>query len=182
MTVYTGRGDGGRTDLYSGERVEKGSGRIRALGALDELNAVIGVARAAGDDDRVDEDLKQVQHQLHVCQTDLATTPDGDGEARARIEQRHIDWLEDRIDALEDELPELDSFVLQTGTERAARLFQARAVCRRAERGIVRITEDEPVNEELTSYINRLSDLLFTEARYCNESASVDIEAPDYTV
>lgn len=183
MTIYTRRGDDGNTDLYSGERVEKDSRRIEALGVLDELNATLGVTRAVGEDTVIDDDLRTVQHQLHVCQTDLATVPEeGAEDDHPRIEQRHVDWLEDRIDALEDEIPELDSFVLQAGTEQAAHLFQARAICRRAERRVVDVSAETDINPVLVNYVNRLSDLLFTQARYVNEEAAVDVEAPDYSV
>lgn len=184
MTIYTRRGDEGNTDMYSGERVEKDSGRVEALGVLDELNATIGVARALDDDTRIDDQLRTVQHQLHVCQTDLATLEDAeaDGGDHPRVQQRHVDWLEDAIDALDDEMPELDSFVLQTGTEQAAQLFRARAICRRAERRVVELAGAEEINPVLVKYINRLSDLLFTQARYVNEEAAVDVEAPDYSV
>jgi len=124
-----------------------------------------------------------------TSQTDLATLQDAavdegedTGEDHPRVQQRHVDWLEDAIDALDDAMPELDSFVLQTGTEQAAQLFRARAICRRAERRVVELADAEDINPVLVTYINRLSDLLFTQARYVNEEASVDVEAPDYSV
>jgi len=177
MPIYTKRGDGGKTDLHSGERVVKDSPRIEAYGTLDELNALIGKAMAHTKDMEIEQQLHQVQNHLHICQTDLANTEDED---HPRIAERQTAWLEDVIDEHQDELPELNSFILQGGGETGAELFHARTVCRRAERRIVHLAAQEEVNDELLTYVNRLSDFLFTLARLANHREGITENHPSY--
>ncbi|WP_053946997.1 cob(I)yrinic acid a,c-diamide adenosyltransferase [Halolamina sediminis] len=179
MTVYTGRGDEGQTDLGNAERVSKTDHRIEAYGTVDEANALVGRVRPTGYDD-VDDQLKQVQNCLHVVQAEFAN-PDT-GEDDPQIGPEDIDQLEDWIDEADEELEPLTSFILPGGGDAGARLHQARAVTRRAERRAVALAEqdDEAVNAEAIRYLNRLSDYLFTAARLVNQRDGVPEESPTY--
>ncbi|MUW13829.1 cob(I)yrinic acid a,c-diamide adenosyltransferase [Halorubrum sp. CBA1125] len=177
MTIYTGRGDDGETDLRDMSRVSKSSARIEAYGTVDEANALIGTVRPTGHDD-LDDLLSTVQNHLHVVQADLAN-PDPDPED-PRVEPDHVDRLEGRIDALDEELEPLRSFVLPGGGTAGARLHHARTVVRRAERRSVELARSEPINETVVVYLNRLSDLLFTLARVANARDGEPEESPSY--
>ncbi|MFC6787478.1 cob(I)yrinic acid a,c-diamide adenosyltransferase [Halobaculum halobium] len=177
MTIYTGRGDEGKTDLSDMSRVSKTSPRIEAYGTVDEANALIGTIRPTGYDD-VDEMLRSVQDHLHVLQADFAN-PDPDEDDPA-VRERHTEQLEDWIDELDEELEPLRHFVLPSGSEAGATLHHARTVVRRAERRAVDLADDEPVNAEAVTYLNRLSDALFTFARVVNARDGVPEDAPDY--
>jgi cob(I)alamin adenosyltransferase len=177
MTIYTGRGDQGDTDLRDMSRVSKSSPRIEAYGTVDEANALIGTVRPTGHDD-LDELLETVQNHLHVVQADLAN-PDPDPDD-PQVEPELVETLEARIDAFDEELEPLTSFVLPGGGESGARLHHARTVTRRAERRVVELARSEPINETVVSYLNRLSDLLFTLARVVNAREGVPEESPTY--
>jgi cob(I)alamin adenosyltransferase len=177
MTIYTGRGDEGQTDLRTMERVPKSSPRIEAYGTVDEVNATVGRVRPTGYDD-VDEQLREVQNHLHVVQADLAN-PDPDDED-PRMTAARVGRLEEWMDSYDDELEPLQSFILPGGGDAGARLHHARAVCRRAERRAVALAGEEDVNEQAVVYLNRLSDALFTLARVMNQRDGVSEEAPDY--
>lgn len=151
-SIYTGGGDKGQTSLGDGSRVSKLDPRIAALGDVDELNSVIGWC-AAG--------LDRIQNELFDLGADLSV-PSGD---RLQIEQSYIDRLESEIDEANAQLEPLKSFVLPGGTETAARLYLARAVCRRAERAVLAVAAANPL---AAVYLNRLSDLLFVLARLAN--------------
>lgn len=171
--VYTGRGDRGRTDLSSGERVSKSSERIRAYGTVDELNSLVGVCRSHTDEK--EEELEEVQNELHILQAELANRdPD------TRVTEENIDRLEDRCDYFQGECPPLRSFILAGGCRSAAQLHNARSVARRAERKIVRLDQDEELREEVLAYINRLSDLFFLMARHENHLEGVEEKNPKY--
>ena len=178
MTIYTGRGDEGDTDLHGGTRVRKTDPRIEAYGTVDELNALVGTLRPTGHDD-VDDHLGTVQNHLHVIQAELANpAPD---ENAPRIRSEHVEQLESWIDAADEELAPLRSFVLPGGSEAGAGLHHARAVCRRAERRIVALIDAESdVPDRPAVYLNRLSDALFTFARLVNGREGVPEEAPTY--
>ncbi len=177
MDIYTGRGDEGKTDLRTMDRVSKASPRIEAYGTVDELNALVGAARPTGYDD-VDDRLREIQNHLHVVQADFAN-PDPDEDDPVITESDHEE-LEDWIDALDEDLEPLDRFVLPSGSEPGKRLHHARAVCRRAERRAVAFAEAESINEHALVYLNRLSDLLFTMARLVNQREGVPEESPTY--
>lgn len=178
MTIYTGRGDAGETDLRDMTRVSKASPRIEAYGTVDELNALVGVARPTGYDD-VDEELSAVQNDLHVVQADLAT-PDPD-EDDPQVTAAQADRLEEWIDAHDEELEPLRSFILPGGGDAGARLHHARTVCRRAERRAVALASEEPAtNEAAITYLNRLSDYLFTAGRVVNARDGELEESPTY--
>ncbi|MEF8853788.1 MAG: cob(I)yrinic acid a,c-diamide adenosyltransferase [Haloarculaceae archaeon] len=178
MDIYTGRGDEGETDLRDMSRVSKASPRIEAYGTVDELNAFVGSVRPTGHDD-IDDLLREVQNHLHVVQADFAN-PDPD-EDDPQVRESHVRNIEERIDAFDEELDPLQSFVLPGGCDAGARLHQARAVCRRAERRAVAFDADEDgVNGQAVVYLNRLSDLLFTLARVVNRREGVPEESPTY--
>lgn len=177
MTIYTGRGDQGDTDLRDMSRVSKSSPRIEAYGTVDEANALIGTVRPTGYDD-LDELLETVQNHLHVVQADLAN-PDPDPDD-PQVGPELVELLEDRIDAFDEELEPLTSFVLPGGGESGARLHHARTVTRRAERRVVELARSEPINEAVVSYLNRLSDLLFTLGRVANARDGEPEESPTY--
>ncbi len=177
MTIYTGRGDEGDTDLRDMSRVSKSSPRIEAYGTVDEANALIGTVRPTGYDD-LDELLETVQNHLHVVQADLAN-PDPDPDD-PQTDLAHVDALEDRIDDFDEELEPLQSFVLPGGGETGARLHHARTVTRRAERRVVELGRSEPINEAVVTYLNRLSDLLFTLGRVANARDGEPEESPTY--
>jgi cob(I)alamin adenosyltransferase len=173
--IYTRGGDTGVTSLGDGARVPKSSLRIEAYGTVDELGALLGVARTLELPDGVDAWLGRIQNDLFDLGADLAVPeqPRADSASerertRLRIEQEQVAWLEQRCDEVNDQLEPLRSFVLSGGTPAAAQLHFARTVARRAERQIVRLAELEPVNAQVTAYINRLSDLLFILARAAN--------------
>ena len=178
MKIYTGRGDEGMTDLRDMSRVSKTSKRIEAYGTVDEVNSALGVLRPSGHDD-VDDQLREIQNHLHVIQADLAN-PDTDDEDAPHMTTEATDWLETVIDGHDDELEPLESFILPGGSEVGARLHQARSVCRRAERRCVGLASDEPINAEVITYLNRLSDALFTLARLVNAREGVAEETPEY--
>ena len=177
MSIYTGRGDEGETDLRDMSRVSKSSHRIEAYGSVDEANALLGTVRPTGHDD-VDDLLEAIQNHLHIVQADLAN-PDPDPDD-PQVESDHTETLEDRIDAFDEELEPLQSFILPGGGEAGAALHHARAVARRAERRVVDLARSEPINEAVVTYLNRLSDLLFTLGRVVNARDGEPEESPTY--
>ncbi len=177
MTIYTGRGDEGKTDLRDMTRVSKTNARIEAYGTVDELNALIGTTHPTGHDD-LDEYLRAIQNHLHVVQADFANPDPGTEDPQVGAE--HADQLEEWIDACDEELDPLESFILPGGGETGATLHHARAVCRRAERRAVALGQAEEVNGEAIRYINRLSDALFTFARLANARDGAPEENPTY--
>jgi cob(I)alamin adenosyltransferase len=177
MTIYTGRGDEGKTDLRDMARVSKTNPRIEAYGTVDELNALIGTIRPTGHDD-LDEYLREIQNHLHVVQADFANPDPGEDDPQVLAE--HGDELEVWIDACDRELDPLEAFILPGGGETGATLHHARAVCRRAERRAVALGQAEEVNGEAIRYINRLSDALFTFARLANARDGAPEESPTY--
>jgi len=178
MKIYTGRGDEGLTDLRNMQRVSKASGRIEAYGCVDEVNALVGKVRPTGHDD-IDEKLREIQNHLHIVQADFAN-PDPDQDD-PRVTDEHVDTVESWIDDYDEELEPLERFILPSGSQSGARLHQARAVCRRAERRAVAFASEEAgVNETAIVYLNRLSDCLFTVARVVNKREDVPEERPSY--
>ncbi len=171
--VYTRRGDKGRTDLSSGERVSKSSNRVKAYGTIDELNSLIGICRFYAEDKS--QELEDIQNDLHILQAELANR-----EPEIKISQDHTEVLEDRCDTYQEECPPLTDFVLAGGCESASHLHHARSVCRRAERVAVTLDQDEELRPEILTYINRLSDLLFLMARHENFLENVEEKNPDY--
>jgi cob(I)alamin adenosyltransferase len=161
--IYTRGGDRGETSLGDGSRVSKLDPLVRAYGAVDELNSVVGWARVEISDPR----LERVQNELFDLGADLSV-PYEKNDEKLRVTQAQIEALERDCDAANETLEPLKSFVLPGGSEAAARLHLARAVCRRAERVALEAAEERPVNPLALVYLNRLSDLLFILARAAN--------------
>jgi cob(I)alamin adenosyltransferase len=173
MKIYTRTGDEGTTGLFGGGRVSKTHPRVEAYGDVDELNATIGLARAIELMPRVDEVLVPLQRDLFAIGALLAT-PERDKMKRqlekASIDERRISELERAIDDGDRELEPLKAFIVPGGTPKAAALHVARTVCRRAERRVIALA-DEEIPQIVVIYLNRLSDLLFTLARVANRRA-----------
>jgi cob(I)alamin adenosyltransferase len=171
--IYTKTGDGGETRLVGGQKVSKGAARIEAYGTVDELSAVLGIARvlleakdAPAGAAALALVLRRVQNQLFNLGSDLATRPEDLGASQPVIRDEHVTALEREIDGWNEALPPLRSFVLPGGGPVAAHLHLARTVCRRAERAVVRTAELESVRPEALRYLNRLSDALFVMSRH----------------
>jgi cob(I)alamin adenosyltransferase len=178
--IYTRTGDDGTTALGSGERRPKYDLRIAAYGTVDELNAVIGLARlhAAGNLE-LDPLLARIQNDLFDVGADLCMPDKGKGPGGARLDvtDSQAEWLEQQIDLLNAELEPLRSFVLPGGSAAAAYLHLARTVCRRAERLMVELKDrpGESVTAAAIKYVNRLSDFLFVAARFANDKGAADV-------
>jgi cob(I)alamin adenosyltransferase len=164
--IYTRGGDRGETSLGDGSRVPKLDSRIAAFGTVDELNSLLGLALAADVTEEFRVVLERVQNELFDVGADISV-PFGVGD-RLRVSQGQIDTLEADCDRFNADLPELKSFVLPGGSELAARLHVARAVCRRAERDALEAADEVDLNPLALVYLNRLSDLLFILARTAN--------------
>lgn len=174
VKVYTGTGDGGKTSLFSGERVHKADVRIDAYGDVDELSAVIGavVALLPSEAAVVTEALQGIQVDLFELGAWLATTPTSGAVGRlSPFDDNRAAGLESAIDHMDAELPKLNAFILPGGHPSAAMAHVARTVCRRTERHVLRLSGTEgdgAVPPSVLIYLNRLSDYLFVCARYCN--------------
>ena len=178
--IYTKTGDKGTTALGDGRRVAKDHPRIEAIGAVDELNATLGLANASGLDAVGAELLKRIQNDLFDLGADLcmpASRRRGRKPARPalRITEAHVRPLEAAIDRFNESLNPLRSFVLPGGTPASSWLHLARTECRRAERRVVALERKETVNPQVIIYLNRLSDLLFVMARHANGGGRGDI-------
>lgn len=181
MKIYTRTGDAGETGLFGGGRVPKGHPRVDAYGTVDELNACLGWAVSVVKEPTTTERLRAIQHDLFAVGARLAVTPEREGRPEPQglpaLPTGRVPEMETWMDAAEAELPELKAFVLPGGAPGAAALHLARTVCRRAERAVVRLAAVEPVDGDVTVYLNRLSDLLFTLARLENHRAGTgDVE------
>ena len=174
MTLYTKTGDGGETALFDGTRVLKSEGRVAAYGDVDELNATLGLALAAGVDDDLSTLVGHIQRDLFAVGARLADPRERIAERveKADLGEGSVRRLEDAIDQYDAELPPLRRFLLPGGDQAASAFHLARAVCRRAERSIVALgTQHAPT--QVLQYINRLSDLLFVLARVTNHRGQV---------
>jgi cob(I)alamin adenosyltransferase len=166
--IYTRGGDAGQTSLGDGSRVSKLDPRVAAYGAVDELNSQLGLVLALRDlDPALREPLARIQNDLFDLGADLSV-PFGDEDGRLRVTQDQVTELEQLCDRFNEGLPELKSFVLPGGTEAAARLHVARAVCRRAELRALATAAETEIDPLAAVYLNRLSDLLFIFARAAN--------------
>ena len=172
MKIYTRRGDDGTTGLMGGGRVDKDAPRVGAYGAVDELNALLGVARTACADEALGALLDGLQDTCFVLGADLASPAGGASKVR-RVAEEDVASLEGLIDASEAELTPLTSFILPGGSPAAAHLHHARTVARRAERLAVGLVRSGEVSGEALRWLNRLSDLLFVLARVANHRAGV---------
>lgn len=180
--VYTRGGDKGETSLAGGQRLSKDALRIEAFGAVDELNAQIGVARDTAEEltashpalARLNTILKRVQHELFNAGSILATLPADVHPRQARVTEAEIAQLEAEIDQMNQGLPALRSFVLPGGCRLNAELHVCRTVCRRAERISVALARSEPVDGDIVRYLNRLSDALFVWSRWASHTLGIE--------
>ncbi len=173
--IYTKTGDKGETALGDGTRRPKHDLRIQAFGTVDETNAAIGIARLTASGD-VDAMLGRIQNDLFDLGADLCVPETTKrNENRLRIADAQVERLEREIDAMNAELAPLNSFVLPGGVPAAAHLHLARAIARRAERLMVELAAQEPINPAALRYINRLSDHLFVASRFVNDKGAKDV-------
>ena len=163
--IYTRTGDKGTTGMGDGSRVDKDSLRVAAIGDTDELNSVIGVVVSKCDEGEVKETLITIQHDLFNLGGQL-TMPECD-----LITEQRIQWLEQTLDKMNEDLPPLKEFILPGGGEAAAHCHLARTVCRRTERAIVALAKEFEFNNNVSAYINRLSDFLFVACRVLSRQA-----------
>lgn len=178
MKIYTKTGDAGETGLYGGTRVSKTDPRVEAYGTVDELNALLGLARAQLNDVQVDRTLEELQNALFEVGADLATPLEAKTRAKiVPIDAEDVSHLEAAIDRYSDELGPLETFVLPGGNPAASTLHVARSVGRRAERRVISAEESEDINPQVRVYLNRLSDLLFVLTRIVNMRAGVSENA-----
>ena len=175
--VYTRTGDTGQTGLVGGKRLPKDHPRIEAYGSVDELNSVLGIVLsflvqkdASKRRDKLELILEAIQQKLFDMGSELATLPGDEYLGQITLQAEDAEWLEEIIDTMNDELQPLKSFILPGGTSLNAFLHQARTVCRREERDILKLNQIDLVNPEIIKYINRLSDFLFVAGRWVTET------------
>ncbi len=172
MKIYTKAGDRGKTTLFGGEKVTKAHARLHAYGTLDELNAILALFLSEDVEEGIQKQITDIQHTLFFVSSDLATPLTSIAPIhRTTTEESEV--LEHWIDAYEAHLPPLQTFIMPGGSKASSLLHLARTVCRRAERWIVTIQEEEDINPSTLIYINRLSDYLFVLARYVNASKNI---------
>jgi cob(I)alamin adenosyltransferase len=176
MKIYTKAGDDGSTGLIGGQRIRKSDARIDCVGAVDEVNASLGWCTVCAEASQASQasQLQKIQNDLfvigsHLALADGATT----GASLPALDESIVSRLEMEIDAADRNVAPLRNFILPGGTEMAARLHLARTVCRRAERRVVAFAMDRPVPTVIVTYLNRLSDWLFVQARLANHRAGV---------
>jgi cob(I)alamin adenosyltransferase len=175
--IYTKSGDGGETSLGDGYRVPKTDSRIRAYGGVDELNAVLGLVLAFRPTDDLARTLAHIQNDLFDVGADLCVPESDDPPSRTplRVTETQVEQLEQWIDAVNERLSPLTSFILPGGSTIAAHLHLARTVCRRVEIGVLELAAHKQINPQVTIYLNRLSDLLFVLARAANDNGQADV-------
>ncbi len=174
MKIYTKTGDKGQTGLFGGKRVAKSHPRIEAYGTVDELNSYIGLIRFKKIQSNYQDVLGNVQNRLFDLGSILASDPDKTNLKVPEISNNDIHLLEKEIDSMNEELPDLRAFILPGGNDEVSFCHIARCVCRRAERLVVALNEDEPVDDLTIKYLNRLSDYLFVLARKLGQDFGVD--------
>ncbi|MAE16691.1 MAG: ATP:cob(I)alamin adenosyltransferase [Deltaproteobacteria bacterium] len=171
--VYTRSGDKGDTGLVGGKRIPKDHPRIGSYGTVDELNSIVGLCRSflaqkepSVRRDKLDLILEGIQQKLFDMGSELATLPGDEYEGQITLQPKDAEWLEEVIDAMNEDLKPLQSFILPGGTPLNSFLHQARTVCRRAERDVIRLSREEVMNPEIVKFLNRLSDFLFVAGRW----------------
>lgn len=181
--IYTRKGDDGTTSLGGGQRVLKNDLRVTAYGTVDELNSAIGVALAHGLCTRLAETLPVIQSELFNVGSDLCFLEEDKATySIPQVEERHIQQLEQLIDEINEAVGPLENFILPGGSIGAAALHTARSICRRAERDVITLVQEDQVGPFVITYLNRLSDALFVMARYENLQRGVDEPLWDKTV
>lgn len=163
--IYTKGGDKGNTSLLGGSRVPKSHIRVEAYGTIDELVAFVGVIRDHNIEEDLREELIHIQERLFTAEAWVAADEKADTESLPPLREKDIDALEKSIDAMNDKLPELTTFILPGGHPAVSCIHVARTVCRRAERLVVRLMEEQTINPLVVKYLNRLSDYLFVISR-----------------
>ncbi len=171
--IYTRTGDKGTAGLVDGSRVSKSSARMAAIGDVDEANAAVGAAIGVIEAGTLADWLRRIQNELFDLGADIATP--GEVEGALRIVASQVERLESEIDAMNEALDPLTSFILPGGSPEVAALHLARTVVRRAERSAVALSEAQPVTPEALGYLNRLSDLLFVAARFIAAKQGGDV-------
>lgn len=171
MKIYTRTGDTGETSLFAGGRVRKDDIRVEAYGTVDELNSLLGLVRAYDIPQQAQTWLETIQNTLFVIGADLATPMDSNPKWLVRLDDQPSVVLEGAIDQMDADLPKMTAFILPGGTVAASTLHVARTVCRRAERISVTLASQDSINANVIQYLNRLSDFLFTLARWVNLQA-----------
>jgi len=162
--IYTRKGDGGQTRLFTGERVSKDEGRLEALGCIDELVAFLGLSRSEIEDAEIRSRLTAIQSELYLILGDIASAAQ-DKASATKLPGDATDILESLIDAYDAKLPPLRDFIMPGDSHGSSTLHVARTVCRRAERRVVAVARNFPLDKRVPAYLNRLSDLLFVMAR-----------------
>ena len=176
--IYTKKGDDGKTELGDGKRIMKFSTRVEAYGTVDELNAMIGTITCMNIETKLDSCLERIQNDLFDLGADLCLPEDTTGHINPeplRVEKSLTERLESEIDEMNKRIDPIRSFVLPGGNEIAAKLHLCRTICRRAERLVVKLIENEKVNKDVLKYLNRLSDWFFVAARVSNDDGKKDI-------
>jgi len=167
MKPNIGQGDKGETSLFGGKKVSKDDCRVTAYGDLDELNSYIGLIRSVNIHKEFDSVLEKTQEDLFVLGSQLSSVVEN--SRLPQLTKDKVKFIEENILKFEKDLPQLRRFILPTGTQTSSLLHVARTICRRAERSIVTLSKEKRVDENSIPYVNRLSDLLFTLARYVNK-------------
>ena len=172
--VYTRKGDDGTTGLGGGQRVSKDSPRVKAYGTVDELNSMIGVAIASSLNERLADELLALQNELFHLGADLSFIEEDKQKYKIpQIEERHIAKLEALLDEFNTIVGPLGNFILPGGSVGSSHLHVARTICRRAEREVVSLAQEEEIGPFVIRYLNRLADLLFVMARYENKARGI---------
>jgi len=171
MKIYTKTGDKGQTSLYDGTRVDKDSLRVESYGTVDELNSSIGFAMKSVEDEKIKEKLKKIQMRLFFVAGELATVEEG--KYVYKIKDDDITALEKIIDDYLPKIKGVDKFIVPGSSKAAAALHVSRTICRRAERRILALKREEPVSDTLLKFVNRLSDVLYTYARYLESDLAI---------
>lgn len=179
--IYTKRGDAGQTSFFTGETVKKNDSRIHAVGSIDELNSLIGLVLSTiitssnqQCSTEIQEILNQVQNDLFTVGAELTMLSELDKSKLPQITSKHIKEMESSIDQIQEKLTEQKTFILPGGTPLSAWLHFSRTVARRAERDLVDLSTNLPLNPQLLKYTNRLSDLFYVLARYANKEIHVE--------
>lgn len=173
MKIYTKTGDTGQSSLYGGKRVGKDYIRLEAYGTIDELNSTLSLVISSADTKELENDLRNIQSDLFRLGSELAVPEGKSIPGFNLLDNSRTDWLELTMDKMSETLPPLKSFILPGGTKLASYLHLARTICRRAERRVVTLANQETVRPEVIAYLNRLADYLFVLARFVNQQANI---------
>lgn len=179
MKIYTKKGDQGKTGLIGGTRVSKHHIRIESYGTVDELNSYIGLIRDQAIDEKIKADLIEIQDRLFTLGSLLAADPEKSKMKLPQLSEKDVTFLENKIDAMDNELEVMKSFVLPGGHTTISFTHIARCVCRRAERNVVLLAEQNKVDNLILQYLNRLSDYLFTLSRKLTKDLGASEQAWD---